>query len=80
MKYNEKIQRPKKRTFQASSICDKEDPITAKHGTLKRSRQVHEAAKMMDIGYSGDVFETTPYKKKMKMIEVSCICVVDSKS
>ena len=40
----------------------------AKHGTLKRSRQIQEAIKDMDAGYSDDAFaEANTLKKKAKI-------------
>ena len=72
-KHNEHIEPPKKRQFQTFS-CVTEDPITAKRGTLKRRRQVQGALRVMDVGYSDDVFETAPLKKKMKRIKVSYCC------
>jgi len=41
------------------------DFILANRGTLKRSRQIQNAMKERDAGYSADAFdEATPLKKK----------------
>lgn len=50
-------------------------PITAKRGTMKRKRQVREAMACLDKGCSDDIFESTPLKKRRKIIAVKCSCL-----
>ena len=50
--------------------------ITAKEGTIKRKRQLRNALELMDAGYSDDIFDATPYKKKVRSVQV-CVCVCE---
>ena len=38
-------------------------------GTMKQKRQIQEHT---DQGYSDDIFDSTPFRKKMKHVEVRC--------
>ena len=44
--------------------------ITGKAGTMKRKRQIRNALEHMDRGYFDDIFDSTPFKKKIKHVEV----------
>ena len=44
--------------------------ITAKVGTIKRKRQIRNCLELMDRGYSDDLFESTPFKKRVKSVQV----------
>ena len=48
-------------------------PITAKRGTMKRKRQVREAMACLDEGCSDDIFESTPLKRRRKVIQVKSV-------
>ena len=44
--------------------------ITAKSGTLKRKRQLRDALEHFDSGYYDDIFDSTPFKKIKKSVQV----------
>ena len=48
-----------------------ETTITAKAGTLKRKRQLRDALENLDSGYVDDIFDSTPFKKIKKSVQVS---------
>ena len=45
--------------------------VTAKTGTLKRKRQLRDALENLDSGYVDDIFDSTPFKKIKKSVQVS---------
>ncbi len=50
--------------------------ITGNVGTLKRKRQLRAALEHMDKGYVDDIFESTPFKKKVKTrVKVMLKCI-----
>ena len=54
-------------SFFFSSVPD-HNLVLAKRGTLKRSRQIQNAMKEMDVGYSADAFaEATPLKSNTRI-------------
>ena len=57
-----------KKAKKTSEADKKNYTITGKAGTLKRKRQLRTAMEHMDKGYTDDIFESTPFKKKVKTI------------
>lgn len=57
-----------KKTSEEKEPKNKKYTITGKSGTLKRKRQLRTAMEHLDKGYSDDIFESTPFKKKVKTI------------
>lgn len=44
--------------------------ITGRVGTMKRKRQIRDALEQIDRDYTDDIFESTPFKKKVKRVQV----------
>ena len=66
-----------KKAKKTSEADKKNYTITGKTGTLKRKRQLRTAMEHMDKGYTDDIFESTPFKKKVKtIVKVSAVTVI----
>ncbi len=53
--------------------------ITAKVGTMKRKRQLRNALEHLDKGYSDDIFDSTPFRKKVKSVSVgNCLVLAEA--
>ena len=72
-KYMEACTRPSTKKQKVADQPDKSEGdkkilITGKAGTLKRKRQLQAAMEHLDKGYADDIFESTPFKKKVKTV------------
>ncbi len=56
-----------KRAQPDKEVGEQKVAITGRVGTMKRKRQLRAVMEHMDKGYVDDIFESTPFKKKVKM-------------